>query len=60
MATARKRTPRKPVEPAKCETCKGSGEISVAVRVGGRKQRTTGHQQTGMCLACFGSGEATD
>ncbi|MFF1730079.1 hypothetical protein [Streptomyces sp. NPDC058247] len=57
---ARKSPARKPAAPPQCKTCEGSGEISVAVRVGGRKQRTTGHQQTGMCLTCFGSGEATD
>ena len=40
----------------KCATCKGSGEISKTVRVG-RKHRAVG-QQTGLCLTCFGSGEA--
>ncbi|MFJ9179752.1 hypothetical protein [Streptomyces sp. NPDC102360] len=59
MAT-RKSPARKPATPPECKTCKGSGEISTAVRVGGRKQRTTDHQQTGMCLACFGSGHAAD
>ncbi|MCQ4214173.1 hypothetical protein [Streptomyces longispororuber] len=44
--------------PAKCPVCKGSGEVSVTVRVG-RKRRTVG-AQTGMCLTCLGSGEATD
>ncbi|WP_043433434.1 hypothetical protein [Streptomyces pluripotens] len=43
-------------EPAKCPTCHGSGEVSRTVRVG-RKRRTVG-QQTGLCLACLGSGEA--
>jgi DnaJ-class molecular chaperone len=51
----RKTTAPKP-EPAQCQTCKGSGEVSRAVRVG-RKQRMVG-QQTGLCLACLGSGEA--
>ncbi|WP_197351385.1 hypothetical protein [Streptomyces bathyalis] len=48
---------RKPKAPQKCATCKGSGEVSKTVRVG-RKRRTVG-QQTGLCLTCFGSGEAT-
>ncbi|MFC9610452.1 hypothetical protein [Streptomyces sp. NPDC056938] len=48
--------PPAPVVP--CRTCKGSGEVSVAVRVG-RKRRVAG-QQTGMCLTCLGSGQATD
>lgn len=43
-------------EPAKCPTCKGSGEVSRTIRVG-RRQRTVG-QQTGLCLTCLGSGEA--
>ncbi|MFI6344974.1 hypothetical protein [Streptomyces sp. NPDC050560] len=42
---------------AACPTCKGSGEVSVAVRVG-RKRQAVG-QQTGLCLTCLGSGEAT-
>ncbi|MEU9329500.1 hypothetical protein AB0D91_37865 [Streptomyces canus] len=46
------------VEPAKCPACKGSGEVSRTVQVG-RKRRAVG-QQTGICLACLGSGEATD
>jgi DnaJ-class molecular chaperone len=51
---ARRRTAKpKPVE---CPTCKGSGEVSRTVRVG-RKQRAVG-QQTGLCLACLGSGHA--
>ncbi|WP_307028668.1 hypothetical protein [Streptomyces canus] len=61
MATARKparrRTAKPEPEPVKCTPCGGTGEVSRAVRVG-RKQRVVG-QQTGMCLACFGSGEAT-
>ncbi|MDI3387054.1 hypothetical protein QIS99_12720 [Streptomyces sp. B-S-A8] len=44
--------------PAKCPTCKGSGEVARAVRVG-RKRRSVG-QQTGLCLACLGSGEAAE
>lgn len=55
--TARRRTTAKPEpEPVKCAPCGGTGEVSRTVRVG-RKQRVVG-QQTGMCLACFGSGEA--
>ncbi|WP_330282940.1 hypothetical protein [Streptomyces sp. NBC_00588] len=41
-----------------CEPCKGTGEVSRTVRVG-RKQRAVG-AQTGICLSCLGSGEATD
>ena len=57
---ARKTTTRRTTkpEPAKCETCKGTGEISRTVRVG-RKHRAVG-QQTGLCLTCLGTGEATD
>ncbi|MEU0410117.1 hypothetical protein ABZ307_20175 [Streptomyces griseorubiginosus] len=62
MTAAKKKTTRRrkttaltPV-PAPCGTCKGSGEVSRTVRVG-RTQRTVG-QQTGLCLACLGSGEA--
>ncbi|WP_372350199.1 hypothetical protein [Streptomyces sp. KL116D] len=56
----KKRTVRPAPAAKKCGTCKGSGEIFIPVRVGGRKQRTTDDQQTGLCLACLGSGEATD
>jgi DnaJ-class molecular chaperone len=52
--TTRRRT-AKP-EPVKCPTCKGTGEVSRTVRVG-RRQRPVG-QQTGLCLACLGSGQA--
>lgn len=53
------RKPRKAAAaPAKCRVCKGSGEVSIKVRVG-RKQRPVG-DQTGLCLTCLGSGEATD
>ncbi|GAA2647835.1 hypothetical protein [Streptomyces vastus] len=57
MAT-RKRPARKPPPSKKCQPCDGTGEVTRSVRVG-RKQRVVG-QQTGICLACFGSGEATD
>jgi DnaJ-class molecular chaperone len=45
-------------EPAKCPTCKGSGEVSRTVHVG-RKCRPV-CRPTGICLTCLGSGEATD
>ncbi|MEU6222305.1 hypothetical protein [Streptomyces sp. NPDC047042] len=54
---ARKTTAPKP-PPKECAPCKGTGEVSRTVRVG-RKQRNVG-QQAGICLACFGTGEATD
>ncbi|MHC3424582.1 MULTISPECIES: hypothetical protein [unclassified Streptomyces] len=52
--TTRKKTPPAPVA---CEVCQGTGVVAVAVRVG-RKRRTVG-KQDGMCLTCFGSGEAS-
>jgi DnaJ-class molecular chaperone len=55
MATAAKKIGAR--EPEKCPACKGSGEVSKTVRVG-RRHRTVG-EQTGLCLACFGSGKAT-
>ncbi|WP_371527195.1 hypothetical protein OG302_14590 [Streptomyces sp. NBC_01283] len=47
-----------PAQPAakKCQTCKGSGEVTRPVRVG-RKRRVVG-EQNGLCLGCLGSGEA--
>lgn len=45
-------------KPAKCPTCNGTGEVSRTVHVG-RKRRPVG-QQTGLCLNCLGSGQATD
>ncbi|MET8082306.1 hypothetical protein [Streptomyces sp. NPDC005303] len=56
--TRRRATTAPKPELAKCPTCKGTGEVSRTVRVG-RRQRPVG-QQTGLCLACLGSGEATD
>ncbi|MET7886208.1 MULTISPECIES: hypothetical protein [Streptomyces] len=56
MAT--KKTPRPAPVPPKCGPCNGTGEVARTVRVG-RKRRTVG-QQAGICLACFGTGEATD
>ncbi|WP_151482553.1 hypothetical protein [Streptomyces albicerus] len=58
---ARKTTARRKAtvpEPVKCEPCNGTGEVARTVRVG-RKQRVVG-QQSGICLACFGTGEAAD
>ncbi|MET8690250.1 hypothetical protein ABZV77_39195 [Streptomyces sp. NPDC004732] len=43
----------------KCPECKGKGEITETVRVGARKGRATADQQTALCTACWGSGEAT-
>ena len=62
MAARKTITRRKatvPEPPAKrCEPCNGTGEIARTVRVG-RKQRVVG-RQTGICLACLGTGEASD
>ncbi|CAM5307168.1 hypothetical protein SCHAM137S_01345 [Streptomyces chartreusis] len=55
---ARKAAPAPVLEPTECSTCKGTGEVSRTVHVG-RKRRPAG-QQTGICLACLGSGKATD
>ncbi|MEU1569003.1 hypothetical protein ABZ504_53585 [Streptomyces mirabilis] len=58
MAT--KKTPPRPASapvPPKCGPCDGTGEVPVTVHVG-RKRRAVG-QQAGICLACFGTGEAT-
>ncbi|MGQ4382866.1 hypothetical protein [Streptomyces sp. SAS_270] len=52
---ARKPAVRKP-RAKQCPACKGTGEVAVTVRVG-RKRRLVG-QQTGLCLGCFGTGEA--
>ncbi|MEV8422853.1 hypothetical protein [Streptomyces niveus] len=51
--TARKAAPPKPPP---CEPCKGSGQVAVTVFVG-RRRRPVG-QQDGICLTCFGTGEA--
>ncbi|WP_406381175.1 hypothetical protein [Streptomyces sp. NBC_01618] len=62
MATKRATTkPAKapvPAQPAKCEPCGGTGNVAVTVRVG-RKRRPVG-QQDGLCLACLGSGTASE
>ncbi|MEU5193011.1 hypothetical protein AB0G86_02965 [Streptomyces scabiei] len=52
---ARKAAKKPPVIAAPCEPCKGTGEVARTVRVG-RKHRPVG-EQTGICLACFGTGE---
>ncbi|MCX5279118.1 hypothetical protein [Streptomyces sp. NBC_00198] len=57
MAT-KKRTPRPAPARSKCGPCKGTGEVARPVHVG-RKRRPVG-EQAGICLACFGTGEATD
>ncbi|MFJ9011976.1 hypothetical protein [Streptomyces canus] len=56
-AARRKTAPAKP-EPAKCPDCDGKGEVTEAVKVGARKGRITDDHQTGLCLTCWGSGEA--
>ncbi|MEU7338248.1 hypothetical protein [Streptomyces sp. NPDC007074] len=57
MASKKPPPPPAPVTP-KCGPCGGTGEVPAAVRVG-RKRRTVG-QQAGICLACFGTGEAAN
>ncbi|MFE5816961.1 hypothetical protein ACFQ6S_26640 [Streptomyces sp. NPDC056479] len=44
--------------PSKCPDCGGNGECTEAVKVGTRKGRITDDHQTGLCLTCWGSGEA--
>lgn len=58
-APRRKTVPAKP-EPVKCPDCDGHGEITEAVKVGTRKGRLTDDHQTGLCLTCLGTGQATD
>ncbi|MCQ4081309.1 hypothetical protein NGB36_12030 [Streptomyces sp. RB6PN25] len=48
--------PAAPPAPDPCPVCKGAGEVANTVRVG-RRHRVVG-QQSGFCLACFGTGEA--
>jgi DnaJ-class molecular chaperone len=55
-APARRKTT--PPKPAKCPDCDGNGEITEAVKVGTRKGRITDDHQTGLCLTCWGTGEA--
>jgi DnaJ-class molecular chaperone len=55
--TARSPKATTPAEPAKCRTCGGTGEVAVRVLVG-RKRQHVG-QQSGFCLACFGTGTDT-
>ncbi|MFD8338932.1 hypothetical protein ACFV42_40755 [Streptomyces solisilvae] len=56
--TTTRRTTKKTSAPAKCPTCKGSGETTTEIRLG-RGRRKTGHHQTGLCPDCFGSGLAS-
>ncbi|WP_327291101.1 hypothetical protein [Streptomyces sp. NBC_01198] len=59
---AARKTAARPAKPAaepvpeKCPVCKGTGTVAVTVRVG-RRHRVVG-KQDGMCLTCFGTGEA--
>ncbi|MEW2293166.1 hypothetical protein ABZ719_10735 [Streptomyces sp. NPDC006743] len=59
MPAAKKPTARRKPRPKPCPDCKGTGEITETVRVGARKGRATDDRQTGLCLTCWGSGEAT-
>ncbi|MFB7326200.1 hypothetical protein [Streptomyces sp. NPDC056190] len=61
MAAAKKPATRRKTakpEPAPCPGCDGNGEITETVRVGARKGRPTGDQQAGLCLTCWGTGQA--
>lgn len=58
MATKKKTPPPPAPAPRKCGPCNGTGEVARTVRVG-RKRREVG-EQAGICLACFGIGEATE
>ncbi|MFD5121691.1 hypothetical protein [Streptomyces sp. NPDC058385] len=53
---AAKKTPPRPPAAKQCAPCKGTGEVAISVHVG-RKRRVVG-QQNGLCLTCFGTGEA--
>ncbi|WP_432010217.1 hypothetical protein [Streptomyces cucumeris] len=53
-----RRTTRKTTAPAKCSTCKGTGETTTAVCVG-RGRRITDDHQTGLCPDCLGIGTAS-
>ncbi|WNB97787.1 MULTISPECIES: hypothetical protein [Streptomyces] len=59
MPTAKKPAARRKPRPKPCPDCNGTGEITETVRVGARKGRATDNRQTGLCLTCWGSGEAT-
>ncbi|GAA2290494.1 hypothetical protein GCM10010415_72700 [Streptomyces atrovirens] len=59
MPTAKKPAAGRKPRPKKCPDCNGAGEITETVRVGARKGRATDDRQTGLCLTCWGSGEAT-
>ncbi|WP_225077060.1 hypothetical protein [Streptomyces sp. CoT10] len=53
MATRKNAKPK----PASCPDCKGRGEVPTTVLVG-RKRRAVG-KQSGICLNCLGTGEAS-
>ncbi|RII15347.1 hypothetical protein DSC45_14365 [Streptomyces sp. YIM 130001] len=57
VATAKKPRTRRP-QPTPCPTCKGTGEASRLIRTGPLR-RVVG-EQTGMCLACLGTGHAPE
>lgn len=59
MAATKKSTARNP-RPKKCQGCDGTGETTETVRIGGRKKHDTAHRQTGMCVACWGTGTAPE
>ncbi|MFF7352930.1 hypothetical protein ACFZA1_09840 [Streptomyces filipinensis] len=59
MPTAKKPAARRKPRPKQCPDCNGTGEITETVRVGARKGRATDDRQTGLCLTCWGSGEAS-
>lgn len=58
VPAAKKPAARRAPRPKKCPDCKGIGEITEAVKVGARKGRATDDRQTGLCLTCWGKGEA--
>jgi DnaJ-class molecular chaperone len=53
---AAKKTTARTTAPKKCTTCKGTGQVPVAVR--GRRTGREFGKQNGFCLACFGTGHA--
>ena len=55
---AARKTTAKP-RPKKCQDCQGTGEITETVHVGARKSRPTDHQQSVLCMTCWGTGTAS-